>query len=78
MLDFSPHTIESAPEASKATLKAAQKKLGFIPNLMANMSESPVLIESYLTLIGLFDKTNLSEAERQIILMTNNRLNGCS
>lgn len=36
------------------------------------------MVESYLTLMGLFDKTNLSETERQIILMTNNRLNGCT
>lgn len=78
MTIFTAHTIESAPEASKIVLKSAKKKLGFIPNLMASMAESPVLVESYLTLMGLFDKTELSETERQIILMTNNRLNGCT
>lgn len=31
-----------------------------------------------MALAGIFDKTDLSEAERQIILMTNNRLNGCT
>ncbi len=30
-----------------------------------------------MTLSGIFNKTNLTETERQIILMTNNRLNGC-
>ncbi|MEM6823031.1 MAG: carboxymuconolactone decarboxylase family protein [Verrucomicrobiota bacterium] len=78
MTEYTKHTIESAPAASKPILEAAQKKLGFIPNLMATMAESPVLVESYLTLMGLFDKTELSETERQIILMTNNRLNGCT
>lgn len=78
MANFETHTIENAPEASKQILKAAKEKLGFIPNLMATMAESPVLVESYLTLMGLFDKTELSETERQIILMTNNRLNGCT
>ncbi len=78
MTDFTTHTIESAPEASKPILQAAKKTMGFVPNLMANMAESPVMVESYLTLMGLFDKTNLSETERQIILMTNNRLNGCT
>ncbi len=78
MTTFTRHTIESAPEASKTTLTAAKKKMGFVPNLMATMAESPVLVESYLTLMGLFDKTDLSETERQIILMTNNRLNGCT
>ena len=78
MTTFTKHTIESAPDASKPTLEATKKAMGFIPNLMATMSESPVLVESYLTMMGLFDKTDLSETERQIILMTNNRLNGCS
>ncbi len=59
-------------------MKATKEKVGFVPNLMATMAESPVLVESYLTLMGLFDKTDLSETERQIILMTNNRLNGCT
>ena len=30
-----------------------------------------------MTLTDIFNKTDLSETERQIILMTNNRLNGC-
>lgn len=78
MTDFTIHTIETAPEASKPILKAAKKKFGMIPNLMATMAEAPVLVESYFTLMGLFNKTRLSETERQIILMTNNRLNGCT
>lgn len=78
MTYYDVHTADNAPEASKPILKAAQEKVGFVPNLMATMAESPVMVESYLTLMGLFDKTNLSETERQIILMTNNRLNGCT
>lgn len=78
MTEYSTHTIETAPQASKAVLKAVQQKLGFVPNLMATMAESPVMVESYATLMGLFDKSALSETERQIILMTNNRLNGCT
>ncbi|MEO1050387.1 MAG: carboxymuconolactone decarboxylase family protein [Bacteroidota bacterium] len=76
--NFNIHTIESAPQASKPILEAAKKKMGFVPNLMATMSESPVMVESYLTMMALFDKSNLSETERQIILMTNNRLNECT
>lgn len=78
MTPYAAHTIDSAPDASKPILQAAKAKLGFLPNLMATMAESPVLVESYLTMMSLFDKTDLSETERQIILMTNNRLNGCT
>ena len=42
------------------------------------MAESPPLLEGYTTLAGIFNKTNFSETERQIILMTNNLLNGCT
>lgn len=78
MTNYTTHTIETAPDASKPILEKVQSGFGFVPNLMATMSESPVMVESYLTLMGLFDKTNLSPAEREIILMTNNRLNACS
>ena len=45
---------------------------------LGNMATAPALLEGYMTLAGIFDKTELSETERQIILMTNNRLNGCT
>ena len=78
MTNYTAYTVESAPEASKPILETVKRKLRFVPNLMATMAESPVMVESYLTLMGLFDKTNLSPTEREIILMTNNRLNGCT
>ncbi len=77
MTDFTTHTIDSAPDASKPILEGVQKGLGFVPNLLATMAEAPALLEGYTTLAGIFDKSDLSETERQIILMTNNRLNGC-
>jgi uncharacterized peroxidase-related enzyme len=77
MIDFPTHTADTAPEASKPLLKMATEKFGFVPNLLGTMAESPALAEGYMTLAGIFGKTDLSETERQVILMTNNRLNGC-
>jgi len=77
MTDFTTYTIESAPQAAKPLLEAAGKAYGFVPNLLGTMAESTALLEGYMTLAGIFDKGTLSETERQIILMTNNRLNGC-
>jgi len=77
MTDFTTHTIESAPDAAKPFLEGAKKAVGFVPNLYATMAEAPTLLETYLTVAQIFGKTDLSETERQIILMTNNRLNGC-
>lgn len=78
MTAYSQHTPDTAPEASKPILSAIQGKLGFVPNLMATMAESPVLVESYMTMMSIFEKTDLTPTEREIILMTNNRLNGCT
>ncbi len=77
MTTFTTHTIESAPAASQPLLQGAKDALGFVPNLFANMAEAPALLEAYLTLTKILGTTDLTETERQIILMTNNRLNGC-
>lgn len=77
MTDFVTHTIASAPDGSKPILQGAQDAFKFVPNLLGTMAEAPVLLEGYMTLAGIFDKSDLSETERQIVLMTNNRLNGC-
>ena len=78
MTDFATHTIDTAPDASKPFLQGAKNAYSFVPNLLGTMATAPALLEGYMTLAGIFDKTGLSETERQIILMTNNRLNGCT
>lgn len=77
MTTFTLHTIDSAPDASKAMLQGARQSLGFVPNLFAGMAESPAMLEGYLALSAVFDKTALSATERQVILMSANRINGC-
>ena len=47
MTNLTIHTIDTAPERARARLRAAQQKLGFIPNMMAVLAESPVALESY-------------------------------
>lgn len=78
MTALSVQTRETAPEASKPHLDAAEKSYGFIPNLTAVFANSPVMIEAYGVLANYFEKTDLTPVERQIVLMTNNRLNGCT
>lgn len=78
MKQFTIHTLETAPEAARPLLEQAKAAYSFVPNLLATMAEAPALLEGYMTLAAVFDKTDLTETERQIILMTNNRLNGCT
>ncbi len=78
MTDFTTHNIDTAPAAAKPLLEGAESAYGFVPNLLGNMAEAPALLEGYMSLAGILGKTDLTETERQIILMTNNRLNGCT
>jgi uncharacterized peroxidase-related enzyme len=78
MSQFPIHTKESAPEGSKPLLQATTQAYGFTPNLFAGMATSPALLEAYLSVAGIFNKTNLSETERQIILMSANRIHACT
>lgn len=78
MTNFIVHTEDTAPNDSKPVLAGVKEAYGFIPNLMAVFSESPAAVEAYAALSGIFDKSDFTATERQIILMTNNRLNGCT
>lgn len=77
-MTYPVHTIETAPEAAKATLTAAQKGYGFIPNLLGVMSSAPALVEAYTTLAKIFESTSLTPSERQTVLLTTSYENDCS
>jgi len=49
MTTFKLHTLASAPVGSLPTLEAANKEMGFIPNLYAHLASSPVTLEGLQT-----------------------------
>jgi alkylhydroperoxidase family enzyme len=68
--DFSLHTIESAPERSKPALKQLQSTFGMVPNIVAAMATSPVLINSLVGMFASVHGGSFSEAQVQILLLT--------
>ncbi len=78
MKNLTVHTIDSAPEASKPTLNTVKRANGFLPNLYGVFAESPAITEAYATVSAIFEKTYLTPAEKQVILLTNSRLNHCT
>jgi len=70
MPNYPVHTIASAPEKSKPALEQLQKAFGVLPNLPAVIANSPKLINSLVGLFGQVHSPGLSEAENQIILLT--------
>ena len=77
-LSYNIHSEETASSDSKPFLAGARAKFGFVPNLLGVMADAPALLQSYLTLAGLFDKTSLSPTERQIVLLATSYSNGCA
>lgn len=78
MSNLTVHTHDTAPAGSKPILEAVEKAYGFVPNLFGVFAESPAITEAYATISAIFDKTDLTPTERQIILLSNNRLNECT
>ncbi len=68
-MGFTVHTVETAPDDSKALLEDSQKRFQFIPNLHGVMAESPVLLEAYKTMADLYGKLGMNVLERQIVLL---------
>jgi alkylhydroperoxidase family enzyme len=70
MANYPVHTIASAPAKSKPALEQLQQAFGVLPNLPAVIANSPKLINS---LVGMFQQVHspgLTEAENQIVLLT--------
>ncbi len=75
---FQVHDPETAPAEARPLLDEAAANLGKVPNLERVMSEAPALLEGYVRLWDLFDRTTLSEVERQVVYQAANVFNGCN
>ena len=77
MTSFPIHTIETAPEESKETLRHVRETLGMIPNLAAGMAESPTLLRSFFAVRDLYAQGTMSPLDIQVLSLTNAFENGC-
>lgn len=77
MSTFTLHTVETAPESSKAILEGAQKQMGAIPGLYAVMAESPQILQAYTQLHQQFTATSFDAQELTVVWQTINVEHGC-
>lgn len=77
MPDFPIHTVDSAPEGSKDILAQFEKKLGFNINLFGLLAESPAALKAYPAISDVFDQTDLTPTEQQVVLLTTSVENEC-
>jgi AhpD family alkylhydroperoxidase len=78
MSNYPIHTIASAPEKSKPGLAWLQQAFGVLPNLPAVIANSPKLINSLVSLFQQVHSPGLTEAENQIVLLTDAVTNSCT
>lgn len=71
------HTLETAPEASRDRVDAAQKANGFLPNLIGVLANAPIAIEAYQVVGAINGRSSLNPTEREVVQITAATLNDC-
>jgi len=72
------YTESSAPQGSGELFAAAKAVYGFIPNAVGVLAESPQVLQAYLTLADLAEKSSLSDEERIILMLVASVENACN
>jgi len=68
---------QQAPEQARELLDQAESKYGFVPNILGVMANAPALLEAYMSLSQIFEKTSFSAAEKQTVLLAVSAENDC-
>lgn len=77
-MEFTIHTLETAPNESKEALAHAEETFSFIPNLEGIFAEAPALLKGSMALWDLFETTSFTPIEQQVIYLTANYENSCN
>ena len=70
-------TPEQVPAASKPTLDAFTRNIGFTPTMMASFAQSPIAFNAWATLLGSLSKA-LDVKTRDSIGLAVSEVNGCN
>jgi uncharacterized peroxidase-related enzyme len=71
-------SLDNASAAQKEILETAQKQVGFIPNMYANMANVPGVLSTYLHGYGLFRKdSGFTPTEQEVVFLAVSQTNGC-
>ncbi|MBS0123358.1 carboxymuconolactone decarboxylase family protein [Thetidibacter halocola] len=75
---FTPHTLETAPEASRPLLEDSLKSFGRLPGLHGVLAESPAALKGYKQLHGIFaTETSFDKDELTVVWQTINVEHEC-
>ena len=71
-------TLDSAPADARPGLETALKNSGFLPNLLAVLSNAPIALEAYQTLTAITSKGTLTPQEREVVQLVAATTHGCT
>ncbi|MCW8882469.1 MAG: carboxymuconolactone decarboxylase family protein [Sedimenticola sp.] len=77
MSRIAPITLDQTDAATAATLKAAQAKLGLLPNMFATMAHAPTLLNGYLQFAETLGGGRLTAKQREMIALAVAQENSC-
>ena len=69
--------IEDVSDPVRELLVAADKRNGFLPNLLRVLANAPTALETYLAVSGINTRTSLSIAERETVQIIAAATHGC-
>jgi uncharacterized peroxidase-related enzyme len=78
MNTFAFPTIDDVSADVRPFLEGPHKQLGFVPNLLSGLSNSPATLASYVELSKHFTKVGLSGLEMQTVLVVASVENACA
>lgn len=76
-MTFVPHTLESAPPAARRSIQGVVKNMGYLPEGVALLAESPETLNGFLQLSAVFESVTLDPTAREVVVMTVAVRNGC-
>lgn len=74
---FTPHTLDTAPAAARATMAGVHRALGYLPGAVGLMAESPELLNGFLTVNRSYQSCGLTAVEREVVVLTVATRNEC-
>jgi uncharacterized peroxidase-related enzyme len=75
--DFPRFDETTAPAAARDALAQSRRAFGAIPEPLTRFAGSPAMLAAALSGLDTFEKSSLSQLEREVLAMTMGRLNGC-
>jgi uncharacterized peroxidase-related enzyme len=77
-MSFKIHSKQTAPSESVPVLEGLEKHIGFIPNLIGVLAESPMAITSVAAVNQAIEQSALSPVEQRVVTITTSVENSCS